>query len=195
MPKFTFEKAERVFWHDKVLAKTVLRFIPARVLPNHITVFRFLATPVVAILAFTEQYYVGLFSFLILAFSDVIDGSLARTRDQVTNWGRLYDPIADKILVGSMVFIIVLKYIDWWTAMLIIGLEMVIIVTAWIRVKTGRKVEANRWGKIKMFLQVLGVTILLLAIISDWAELLPFASGTLYLAIAFAIVSLLTYGI
>jgi phosphatidylglycerophosphate synthase len=94
-----------------------------------------------------------------------------------------------------MVFIIVLRYVDFWTSIIIIGLELVIIITAWIRKLNGYKVEANLWGKIKMMLQVLGVSILLLSIIFDLAALLPFASGVLYLAIAFAIVSLLTYGI
>ena len=66
---------------------------------------------------------------------------------------------------------------------------------AGISVKTGKKIQANVWGKIKMNLQCAGVIILLLAIVFDWAALIPLASGTLYLAIAFAIVSLLTYGI
>ena len=120
---------------------------------------------------------------------------MARARSQITEWGKAYDPLADKILVGSMVFIIVLKYIDFWTAMIIIGIEVIIIFVAWIRKITGRKIEANIWGKIKMILQVVGVSILLLSIIFNWAALLPVASGTLYTAIAFAIVSLLTYGI
>ncbi len=94
-----------------------------------------------------------------------------------------------------MVFIIVLRYIDWGTAMLIVGIEAVVVCLAWIRKREGGKVEANIWGKIKMVLQVAGVSVLLLAIIFNWASLVPIASGTLYLAIAFAVVSLLTQGI
>jgi phosphatidylglycerophosphate synthase len=94
-----------------------------------------------------------------------------------------------------MVFIIVLRYIDFWTAMIIVGLEFIIVIAAWIRKREGGEVEANIWGKIKMGLQVIGVAILLLSIIFNWGSLLPLASGTLYLAIAFAIVSLMTYGI
>jgi len=131
----------------------------------------------------------------LVAFTDALDGSMARTRNQITEWGKIYDPLADKILIASMVFIIVLRYIDFWTAIIIIGLEIIIIFTAWIRMKKGIKIQANLWGKIKMWLQVIGVVVLLLSIIFNWAALLPFASGVLYLAIAFAIVSLLTYGI
>lgn len=195
MANTNFEPAEEIYWHDKILAKTILKFFPKSILPNHITVFRFLATPFVALLMFYEHYYIGLAAFLLVAFTDAIDGSMARTRNQITDWGKIYDPLADKILIASMVFIIVLRYIDFWTAIIIIGLEIIIIFTAWIRKRNGKSVQANWWGKIKMMLQVLGVVILLLSIVFNWQSLLPLASGVLYLAIAFAIVSLLTYGI
>lgn len=195
MPDYKFQDAEKLLWYDRILAKTFLKLFPRSVLPNHITVFRFFATPIVVVLMLYEHYYIGLIAFLMVAFTDALDGSMARTRNQVTNWGKIYDPLADKILIGSMVFIIVLRYIDFWTAMIIIGLEFVIIIIAWRRKRKGGEIQANLWGKIKMCLQVTGVVILLLAIVFDWQTLLPFASGALYLAIAFAIVSLLTYGI
>ncbi len=195
MSDLEFQKADKLYWHDALMAKTVLRFIPKRVLPNHITLFRFFATPFVVILMLYDHYIAGFIYFLLVAFTDAIDGSLARTRNQITEWGKIYDPLADKILIGTMVFVIVLRYIDFWTSILIVGIEIIIVITAWIRMKRGIKMQANIWGKIKMILQVLGVSILLLSIIFHLAELLPLASGVLYLAIAFAVVSLLTYGI
>lgn len=195
MDKFTFQKADRLFFHDPFMKKTFLRLIPKGIFPNHITLFRYYATPFVALLMFYQQYYIGMLAFLLVAFTDIVDGSLARVRNQITDWGKVNDPIADKILIGSMVFIIVLKYVDLWASLLIIFLEVVILGLAFIRKREGLVVQANRWGKIKMFLQVLGVTILLLSIIFDLEKLLPFASGALYLAIAFAVISLLTYGI
>lgn len=195
MDKFTFQKADHLFWHDPLMKRTFLRLIPRSVHPNHITVFRLFITPFVALLMVSEHYYIGMLAFLFAAFTDVLDGSLARTRDQITNWGKIFDPVSDKILIGSMVFIIVLKYIDIWASLVIIFLEIIIVALAWYRRHEGLVVEANRWGKIKMFLQVLGVAILLFSIIYDLEGLLPFASGTLYLAIAFSVISLLTYGI
>ena len=190
-----FQSAERIFWHDKLFAKTFLKLFPPRVIPNHLTLFRFIATPGVVFLMVYEYYLIGLLAFLLVAFTDALDGSMARTRNQITEWGKIYDPLADKVLIGAMVFVIVLRYVDFWTAMIIIALEIIIISAAWIRKREGRVVQANIWGKIKMALQVAGVTILLFSVIFNWASLLPFASGTLYLAIAFAVVSLLTYGI
>ncbi|MCX6799995.1 MAG: CDP-alcohol phosphatidyltransferase family protein [Candidatus Falkowbacteria bacterium] len=191
----TFQKAKKVYWHDKILNRFILRFLPHWILPNHITAFRLATTPFVVILMYSSNYRIGLTVFLFVSFTDALDGSLARVRNQVTEWGKAYDPLADKVLIASMVFIIVNRYIDFATSIIIIGLEIVFIVAAWIRKTEGRKIEANIWGKIKMFLQVLGVTFLLLSVIYDVAHLLPFASGILYLAIAFAIVSLLTHGI
>ena len=190
-----FEDAKKIFWHDKILAKTILRLFPKNVLPNHLTIFRMAMTPIVSTLMFYHHYYIGLIAFLLVAFTDALDGSMARTRNQITAWGKIYDPLADKILIGSMVFIIVLRYIDIWTSIIIIFLEVIIITSAWLKNRKGSDIEANLWGKIKMILQVLGVTTLLLAAIFNLASLLPLASGVLYLAIAFAIVSLLTNGL
>lgn len=190
-----YETSDKLFFHDKLMRATVLKLIPQGILPNHFTFLRMLATPVVAILMFYHHYTVALVAFLLVAFTDTIDGSLARTRNQITNWGRIYDPLADKILVGCAVFIIVLRYIDIWTAFLIVGIEVVIVAVAWWRKKEGARIQSNIWGKIKMILQVAGVAILLLSVVFGWAEILPLASGTLYLAIAFAVVSLLSYGI
>ena len=194
-PHYEFQEAEKIFPFDKILAVTILKLIPKKITPNYVTVFRFATTPIVAVLMLYERYYIGLIAFLLVAFTDAIDGAMARTRNQITEWGKIYDPVADKILIGSIVFIIVLRYIDFWTAIIIISLEIIIIFVSWLRLKKGFEVQANVWGKIKMILQVAGVSILLFAVIFDWAALLPFASSTLYLAIAFAVVSLLTYGI
>lgn len=195
MSNHEFQTADHIFPHDRLMAKTVLKLIPRKLKPNHFTVFRFIATPFVVLLIFNGNYILGLIAFMLVSFTDAIDGSLARTRDQITEWGKIYDPVADKILIGSMVFVIILKYIDLWTSILIIALEIIIVIVAWVRLKIGKKVQANIWGKIKMCLQVLGVSILLLSVVLDWAQLIPLASGALYLAIAFAVVSLLSYGI
>ncbi len=195
MDNFEFQKATKLYWHDRILAVILLRFIPDKVHPNHFTVFRFVATPIVILFLYFGYYNIGFWFFLIAAFSDAIDGSLARTRDQVTEWGKIYDPLADKILIASMIFIIVLQTLGFWTSVVIIGLEIIIVIAAWVRKMEGRVVQANVWGKIKMILQVAGVSVLLLVIIYNWAALLPFASGMLYLAIIFAVISLLTHGI
>jgi phosphatidylglycerophosphate synthase len=85
------------------LAKTVLRLIPRSVQPNHLTIARFWLIPFVAYFLFFGNYRIGLFVFILTALTDGIDGALARTRGQITEWGRLYDPVADKLLVATAV--------------------------------------------------------------------------------------------
>jgi CDP-diacylglycerol--glycerol-3-phosphate 3-phosphatidyltransferase len=189
-----YQGSPKIYWHDRILAATFLKLFPPSIKPNHLTMFRFLATPFVLLVTFFDRYQAALWLFLIVAFTDALDGSMARTRNQITTWGKIYDPLADKLLIGSMIFAIVLRYIDFWAAMVIISLEAIIIIAAWWQKHNQHTVEANVWGKIKMLLQVAGTAFLLLAIVFNIEALLPFGTGAFYLAIAFAVVSLLTHG-
>ena len=71
-------------------------------LPNIITLVRICFTPVIALLPFIEGYWpklIAFFIFLAAAISDVYDGHLARRRNEVTDLGKLLDPLADKLLL------------------------------------------------------------------------------------------------
>lgn len=185
----------KLFPHDKLLGSTIIRFIPAFVTPNAVTWFRFIATPFVLYLLYIGDYRAGVPLFVFTAFTDAIDGSMARLRKQVTEWGMLYDPIADKLLIGSVVLLIVTKYINPVFGAVILVLEVMIVAGALSRKRRGIPVMANVVGKTKMFLQFLGVTILLVSVWSGAALLLPFSIATLSLGIVFAVISLLTYGL
>ncbi len=180
---------------DRFLARTILWAIPRRVTPNHVTVARFFATPIVLYLVLTGVYTWGLFAFLLVAFTDAIYGALARTRGQVTDWGRMYDPLADKLLIGSMVFGVVVRELDRTLGLSIITVELAIVMLAWYGRMRGRTVQANHWGKVKMAFEVAGVTILLLSLVFGLPQALPFSRATFVLALVFALVSFVTYGI
>ncbi|MBI2037666.1 MAG: CDP-alcohol phosphatidyltransferase family protein [Candidatus Magasanikbacteria bacterium] len=181
---------------DRFLAKVFLPVFPHWVLPNHLTALRLFLTPFVIWLFWKEQYLVGGILFLLTSFTDALDGAMARTRNQVTGFGKLFDPLADKILISTVVYILVLKYVNVYAAWIIIILEFIIISAAFIK-KTngGQNIQSNIWGKIKMNLQVWGVVILVLSVVFNIEQLLAVSQGTFYLAIAFAIMSLFTYGI
>lgn len=185
----------RLYPHDKVLAKTVIRLIPGFVRPNHFTVLRLLMTPFVLVALWEELWLVALVAFLFAASTDALDGSLARIRKQITMWGTMADPIADKLLVGSVVLLFVAREVNPIFAGFIVLIEFMIAGGAIYRKRRGIMSSANEFGKIKMFLQVLGVAILLAAKLLGMPTAVPFAVGTLAVAIVFAIVSLFTYGI
>jgi CDP-diacylglycerol--glycerol-3-phosphate 3-phosphatidyltransferase len=184
------------FPHDRVLGKTIIPLIPSWIRPNHVTILRFLLTPVVLWLLFREQWGYALSLFVFTAFTDAVDGSLARLRRQITSWGTVADPIADKLFIGSVVVLFVAREINVLFAVFIVFMECLILFGGLIRRARGKgPISANEYGKIKMFLQVLGVTLLIVARLFGLTLAVPFATGTFAVALVFALVSFYTYGL
>ncbi|MBF8280816.1 MAG: CDP-diacylglycerol--glycerol-3-phosphate 3-phosphatidyltransferase [Candidatus Magasanikbacteria bacterium] len=185
-----------IFLHDRILAKTVLRLIPRRVTPNMVTWFRIAATPFVIWLILSGHYGWGVPVFLLVAFTDMIDGAMARTRDQITQLGTILDPLADKFLVGSMVIILVFRYLNPIIGWLVVILEILFILSAaFYRIAKGPIKGANWWGKLKMMLQVVAVFFVLMALLIDFPWLFVVASWIFGAAIAAAVASLFSHGI
>lgn len=180
---------------DKILDKTILWMIPHNWKPNHFTIVRFLLTPLVAWLIMSDQFYTGLILFLIAAFTDAIDGALARTRRQITEWGKIYDPVADKLLIGSIAFLLIDEYLSTYLAFAIVIVEILLIVNGGIRKNQGKIVQANIWGKVKMMLQVLGVSFIFISILATAPILITMSWFVLVVAIFIGMISLFTYSI
>lgn len=185
----------RLYWHDKLLAKTVVPLIPRDIRPNHLTILRFLITPLILYYVWISDWRVAFVLFIFAALTDVMDGVLARVRKQITMWGTMADPAADKLLIGSIVTLFVAKEVNQTFAAVIVLIEVLLILTATMRRRRGEYLSANWYGKLKMLFQVVGVAALLAAKISGLSLFVPFSEGTLALATIFAVISLLTYGI
>lgn len=149
-------------------------------LPNILTVARIALAPVIALLPFIEGYWPKVMAFaifLIAGFSDVVDGYIARSRNQVSDIGKLLDPIADKmILFATLVPIywitrhptLLADYqIPWWgslplwVAVLLVGREVLITVFRFQARKRGVIIPAVSAGKLKTLFQniFIGATI------------------------------------
>lgn len=174
---------------------TIIPFIPQAITPNMITVLRMICTPFVLFFLSIEDFDIGVPLFLLVAFTDAIDGSLARLRNKITDWGTFYDPVADKLLISSVVLLVVAKHINLIFALFIILVEIVIVIGGYVRKRHGKVSSANIFGKTKMFLQVAGVMFLLVSLWAGFDLFIPVSIGTLSLAIIFAVISLFTYGI
>ena len=143
----------KLYPHDYLMKAVILPFVPHFVHPNHITVVRFLLTPIVLWLLFTEQYVWGVPLFILAAATDALDGSVARVRKQVTPWGIFFDPIADKLLIGSVAMLVALQHFH---PVIVFAALMLDILPSmrWASTRyVGTVMAANVWGKIKMFLQ------------------------------------------
>lgn len=177
---------------DRLLAKTLLKLVPDGVTPNLITKFRLISIPFVAILLGLDFYVSGTILFVLAAISDALDGALARTKRKITTWGTLYDPIADKLLIGAVATIVITKYIDTYLALAIVLIEVFLVASAYFRYK-GRVVPAKTMGKTKMILQCVGIGLLLLGVVLHAPILITVATYILYLAVIFGLLSLFVF--
>ena len=115
--------------------------------------------------------YFGLFIFFVLAsFTDFLDGYLARKNNQVTDLGKFLDPVADKLLVNSMVIFLIVpasyakEQMSWsiWCAILLVARDIIVDALRFIAAQKGVVIAANIFGKAKTVLEMIAVSLVLL---------------------------------
>ncbi len=176
---------------DKVLDKVFLWAFPTYVKPNHLTVFRYISTPFIFYLLFFQYYLIGFIAFFISAMTDALDGAMARTRGQITSWGKINDPLADKLLIGLVGAIMIIKYVSLEIIFIIIILEILTIAIVAFFYDAKENPGAMLPGKIKMALQSLGVGLIILYAMQGFPLYLSVAIVFLYLSILFSIINVL----
>lgn len=194
LPMIDYNGTIKLMPHDRLMARLILPLVPSWVRPNQITVVRLLTSPIVFWLFWMKNYALGLPVFLLVAFTDALDGSLARVRRQITPWGITYDPVADKFLIGGVMLIVVIKHLGLWLAGFIVGLEVLTLVGALYFKRQGRLLPANLWGKIKMNLQVAGVVALLAHLLWGFSAMRVASFWIFIASIVVGLVSILVHG-
>ncbi|MEI7539335.1 MAG: CDP-alcohol phosphatidyltransferase family protein [Candidatus Saccharibacteria bacterium] len=175
---------------DSLIDKIFLRFIPSSVRPNQVTVVRLILTPVVYWLLTTHQFGLALIVFIIAISTDFIDGAMARTRGQITDLGKVLDPIADKLLIMTVLVSIGFKYFIVKIMVVFIVFELCAVLLGSIfSFAIGKPIGANVFGKIKLILQGFGVGFLMLGILVGNHFLIRTSSDVLYIALFFAIIA------
>ncbi len=134
-------------------------------LPNKLTVGRVVAVPFF-IVAFVLGYYlVALVIFVLASLTDWLDGKIARARGLVSNFGKIMDPLADKILVYSALCLFLADdVIAGWMLIVILTREFVIAGMRTVAAADGRVLAAGMSGKIKTALQMVAVCVIILAL-------------------------------
>jgi CDP-diacylglycerol--glycerol-3-phosphate 3-phosphatidyltransferase len=157
-------------------------------LPNFLTMLRILAVPVIVVALLGETpngdaLAAGVFA--LAALTDGLDGYFARSRDAVTTFGKLMDPIADKLLIAAaLVSLVSLDRLAAWVAMVIIAREFAVTVMRAIAAERGIVIAASWMGKVKTVLQIAAVFALIAANPSPaWVDVL------VYLAVAATVIS------
>jgi CDP-diacylglycerol---glycerol-3-phosphate 3-phosphatidyltransferase len=157
-------------------------------LPNVLTVARIIAVPVIVVALLGETPngdVVAAIVFALAALTDGLDGYLARSRDAITTFGKLMDPIADKLLiVAALISLVSLGRLAGWVAMVIIAREFAVTALRSVAVEQGVVISASWLGKAKTILQVAAVFALII-----W-EPAPLAVDLLvYAAVALTVIS------
>ena len=159
-------------------------------LPNLLTMFRFGLIPVYLLVFFSGSPYAMQLALLVLALAgatDILDGYLARKYTWITDLGTMLDPLADKLMMVSVIVSFVIDgRISWLAAGLLILRDLGMIFVSIFFVTRGKKtVPATVWGKSTTVLYY----VVLAALMFDW----PIANALVWIMILLAFVTALTY--
>jgi CDP-diacylglycerol---glycerol-3-phosphate 3-phosphatidyltransferase len=161
-------------------------------LPNVLTVLRIMLVPalVVALLGNTPAGDVlAAVVFSLASLTDFVDGYLARARDSITTFGKLMDPLADKLLIiAALISLVSLHRLAAWVAMVIITRELAVTVLRLGATQAGVVMSASMFGKVKTCLQIVAI----LAVIAVHGQP-PWVSALLYVTVVVTVLSGLDY--
>jgi CDP-diacylglycerol--glycerol-3-phosphate 3-phosphatidyltransferase len=132
---------------------------------NIITLIRILMVPVFMAVYLLEIPYheiIALAIFIIASATDKLDGYIARKYNQISNFGKFIDPLADKLLItAALVMLVGSGVISSWAVILILAREFMVTAFRTVAVSQGRVIAASNWGKAKMVVQVVAISFLL----------------------------------
>ena len=134
-------------------------------LPNILTCLRVLLIPVFMVLAYQNNMpcdIAALVVYVVACLTDYVDGNLARKNNQVTNFGKFMDPVADKLLVMAALLLFVEDgTIASWMVAIILGREFIVSALRMVAASEGLVIAANMWGKAKTMITMITLIFLL----------------------------------
>ena len=134
-------------------------------IPNTLTLLRILLVPVVVVALLDETPNgdaIAAGVFALAALTDGLDGYIARSRGDITTFGKLIDPLADKLLVtAALVSLVSLGRLEAWIAMVIIAREFAVTGLRGVAAEQGVVIQASWLGKLKTILQIAAIILLI----------------------------------
>ena len=143
---------------------------------NKITIFRVVMIPVFLVLAYADRPVWAFAVFALASLSDMLDGYIARHYNQITNFGKFMDPLADKALVlAAMCFFVERGLMPGWAVAIVLLREFAVSGMRLIAVEQGRVIAAAWSGKIKTAVTMVGLAAMLLFSSYPWVNTLASA--------------------
>jgi len=140
-------------------------------LPNFLTIIRMALVPVFIVFFYMGQsggqvyFFLAFVVFVAASATDAVDGHIARKYDLITNFGKLMDPLADKVLTTAALIIFVdVGMIPAWVVIVILAREFIITGLRGVAASEGVVIAAGRSGKLKTFFQMTAICFILLAV-------------------------------
>lgn len=163
-------------------------------LPNKLTILRIILVPVCMLLTLTGHFYWALGVFAAASVTDFLDGYIARKNNIVTSFGKIMDPLADKILVfGALLCFLQMGFVNSWCVMIILAREFFVTGMRVVAVDKGKVIAASWWGKVKTNIQMFAVILGFLTFSTDAAWALFAGKAGIYVATAFTAASWVAY--
>lgn len=166
-------------------------------LANKLTIIRIILVPIFLIFMTLNKPYsifVAIFIFIIAALTDKLDGYVARSRNEITNFGKFMDPLADKLLVTSaLVSLVEYNIIPTWAAMIIIGREFAVTGLRAVAASEGVVIAASWWGKIKTVIQIIAIIFGLITLVYNPAYIRYITYISIIAAVIITVISGVDY--
>ncbi|MEG0295981.1 MAG: CDP-diacylglycerol--glycerol-3-phosphate 3-phosphatidyltransferase [Clostridium sp.] len=146
-------------------------------LANKLTMLRIFLVPVflifIAIGNIPYGTFIATFIFIVASITDQLDGYIARSRNQITKFGKFMDPLADKLLVtAALISLVEMQVVPSWAAVIIIAREFAVSGLRTLAASEGTVIAASWWGKVKTVIQIIAILLLLLQVNINTSPLL-----------------------
>lgn len=166
-------------------------------LANKLTLVRIIMVPVFMIFLLNKipyGEYIAAAIFILAALTDSLDGYIARKKNQITQLGKLMDPLADKLLIAAaLISLVQMGRLSAWIATVIIAREFTITGLRSIAAAEGKVIAASIWGKLKTISQIIAIVAIILNNYPFEIIGIPFDDIILWTAVGLTIYSAVDY--
>jgi len=199
MPKSNEKSPAVTLKNSNFIIALALKVTPDWVTPNVLSVLRLAMIPLIIASMALASFKLAILLFIFAALLDTLDGTIARARGQITDLGIILDPLADKLLIMTIVGMLLLYYPFKLLIIYVFIFDFFILLISALKVsqfKSGATLPikpSNVWGKGKMLTQVTGICLALLWLVWPGDYLLYGSAIIIWLSLALQIVSAITY--